>query len=108
MNQTDTGLEQAWHTLSAEETARRFGVDLNRGLSNKEAARRLAESGYNELQEAPPHSFWRLLLAQFENFVVMMLIVASLVSSFLGDYLEASAIMAIVPAQCNHWSHPGI
>ncbi|MGA8833380.1 MAG: cation-translocating P-type ATPase [Desulfomonilaceae bacterium] len=82
--------------MSAEETARIFGADLDRGLSNKEAARRLAESGYNELQEARPPPFWRLLLAQFENFVVMMLIVASLVSSFLGDYLEASAIMAIV------------
>ena len=89
-------MEQAWHTLSAKETARSFGADLDSGLSNKEAARRLAESGYNELQEAPRPPFWRLLLGQFENFVVMMLIVASLVSSFLGDYLEASVIMAIV------------
>ena len=96
MKQADTVLEQACHALSAEETARRFGVDLNRGLSNKEAARRLAETGYNEIQEAPRPPFWRLLLVQFENFVVMMLIVASLVSSFLGDYLEASVIMAIV------------
>ncbi len=89
-------MKPAWHTLSAEETARRFGADLDTGLSNKEAARRLEESGYNELQEAPRPPFWRLLLGQFENFVVMMLIVASLVSSFLGDYLEASVIMAIV------------
>lgn len=96
MEQTDTVLEQAWHTLSAEETARRFGVDLDTGLSNKEAAHRLAETGYNELQEAPRPPFWRLLLGQFENFVVIMLIVASLVSSFLGEYLEASVIMAIV------------
>ena len=96
MNQTDTDLRPVWHTLSAEETARSFGADLERGLSNNEAARRLQESGYNELQEAPRPPFWRLLLAQFENFVVMMLIVASLVSSFLGEYLEASVIMAIV------------
>jgi P-type Ca2+ transporter type 2C len=96
MEQTDTGLPKAWHTMSAEETARSFGADFDTGLSDKEAARRLAESGYNELQEAPRAPFWRLLLGQFENFVVMMLIVASLVSSFLGDYLEASVIMAIV------------
>jgi P-type Ca2+ transporter type 2C len=96
MNQTDTGLAKVWHSLSAEETARSFGADLERGLSNNEAARRLEESGYNELQEAQRPPFWRLLLSQFENFVVIMLIVASLVSSFLGEYLEASVIMAIV------------
>ncbi|MCL5123331.1 MAG: cation-translocating P-type ATPase [Deltaproteobacteria bacterium] len=96
MKQANTGLAQPWHTLSAEETARRLGSDLHRGLSFGEAAQRLAESGRNELQEAPRPPFWSLLLCQFKNLVVTMLILASLISCFLGDYLGATVIMAIV------------
>ncbi len=37
-----------------------------------------------------------MLWEQFNNFVVILLIVASVISAFLGDYVEAAAIMAIV------------
>ena len=40
--------------------------------------------------------FWSRLLDQFKNFLVMILIVASVISLLLGDYVEALAIMAIV------------
>ena len=66
------------------------------GLSREEAQRRLEQYGRNELQEAPPPSFWALLLRQFNNFLIMILIVASLISLALGEYLDAGAIMAIV------------
>lgn len=61
-----------------------------------EAARRLEKFGPNELKEAPPTTFWQMLWEQFNNFVVILLIVAAVISALLGDYFEAAAIMAIV------------
>ncbi|MBK5107011.1 MAG: cation-translocating P-type ATPase, partial [Anaerolineales bacterium] len=55
-----------------------------------------AEVGPNELDEAPPTSFWEMLWEQFNNFVVILLIVAAVISALLGDYIEAAAIFAIV------------
>jgi Ca2+-transporting ATPase len=68
----------------------------DRGLSAAEAQARLAQYGPNQLQERPRPSFWHMLLGQFSNFLVLILIAASLVSLFLGEYVDAGAIMAIV------------
>ncbi|MGB7874017.1 MAG: HAD-IC family P-type ATPase, partial [Anaerolineales bacterium] len=86
---------EAWHTLSAEEVLERLGV-REEGLTSEEADKRLSEYGQNQLQEAPRPTFWQMLWDQLNNFVVIMLIVASIISAVLGDYVEAAAIMAIV------------
>jgi Ca2+-transporting ATPase len=69
---------------------------MDHGLSSQVVEERLTESGYNELREQPRPGFWSMLLAQFNNFVVIILIVASLISLLLGDYIEAGAILTIV------------
>jgi len=91
-----TSTAEAWHSQPVEAVARRLGTRLAEGLAPAEAARRLAELGPNELREAPRPPFWRLVLAQFTNFVVIILIVASLISAFTGEWVEAAAIIAIV------------
>ena len=73
-----------------------LGADLDRGLSEAEAARRLAQSGANELPEPPPPSPLALFLAQFTSVIVWVLIGAALVSGLLEDWLDAAAIVAIV------------
>ncbi len=40
-----------WHMLSAEDVARRFGSDLESGLTANDAAQRLARDGPNEIRE---------------------------------------------------------
>ncbi len=85
-----------WHALGTEDVLKQLNTFSETGLSNEEAERRLEEFGPNQLAEKPPTSFWRMLWDQFNNFVVMMLIVASIISALLGDYIEAAAIMAIV------------
>ncbi|MFH0824994.1 MAG: cation-translocating P-type ATPase [Pseudomonadota bacterium] len=87
---------QVWHSQTAEKTASKLAARLDTGLSQDAAEERLAEIGPNELREAPRPPFWRLVLEQFESFVVMMLVVAGVVSALLGDYVEAAAIIAIV------------
>jgi Ca2+-transporting ATPase len=87
---------EAWHTLEAREAFQALETSPERGLSSDQATRRLAVYGPNELAEAPRPGFLQMVLAQFSNFIVIILIVASLVSALLGDYVEAAAILAIV------------
>jgi Ca2+-transporting ATPase len=88
--------DEAWHSHPVEAVAKRLGTRVAEGLAPDEAARRLAEHGPNELRAAPRPPFWRLVLAQFTNFVVIILIVASLISAATGEWVEAAAIVAIV------------
>ena len=86
----------AWHSQEASKVATKFDTHPQRGLTAEEAAHRLARYGPNQLREIPRPGFWRMLLDQFNNFLVLILIAASLVSFLLGDYVEAVAILAIV------------
>ncbi len=85
-----------WYDLSAADAAAELGTSLQGGLPEAVAEERLAGGGPNELREAPRPGFWHNLVAQFNNFIVIVLILASVVSAVLGDYFEAGAIMAIV------------
>jgi len=87
---------KAWHAVDTDEVLRHFNTRLEHGLTGEEAAQRLNEYGPNALTEAPPPSFLQMLWEQFNNFVVIMLIVAAVISALLGEWIEASAIMAIV------------
>ncbi len=88
--------ETLWHSRSIAHVASELGTEPTRGLSSAEAANRLERLGPNELREKPSTPFWKLVLAQLNSFVVILLIVASIISALLGDYVEAAAIMAIV------------
>ena len=93
---TKPGAEQeAWHALPAEKVLESLKVHEN-GLTTEEANRRLAVYGPNQLVEAPRPGFLAMLWDQLNNFVVILLIIASVISALLGDYVEAAAIMAIV------------
>ena len=86
---------KAWHALSNEEVLQHLEVRES-GLTSAETVERLAQYGPNQLTEAPRPSFWRLLWEQFNNFIVMLLIVASVISTLLGEWIDASAILSIV------------
>ncbi len=88
-------IQQDWHTLAANDVLKHLEVH-DEGLTTAEAEKRLAQYGLNQLREAPRPGFLALLWAQLNNFVVILLIVASVISALLGDYVEAAAIMAIV------------
>ena len=66
------------------------------GLSSEEAARILREVGPNELTRESAKPAWRLLLAQFNNPVIWLLLVACGVSAALGEFVDAIAIGSIV------------
>jgi len=73
-----------------------FATDAAAGLSRSEARRRLASHGANELLAAPPVSPWAILLEQFKNVLIIILLCAIVLSASLGHTIEALAIAVIV------------
>src|SRR5688500_106862 len=84
------------HARSVAEIAAEFRTDPERGLSAAEAQDRLRTLGANELTEKPRPGFLSLLWDQFNNYLVIILIVAALLALALGEYVDAIAIMCIV------------
>ena len=84
------------HGKPIEELVSVFQTHLERGLTRQEAEERLAKFGANELTERPRPGFFALLWDQFNNYLVIILIVAALVSLALGEYVDSIAIMFIV------------
>jgi P-type Ca2+ transporter type 2C len=73
-----------------------LGSHLERGLTAQEAQQRLQQLGANELRERPRPGFLALLWEQFNNYLVIILVVAAIVSGLLGEYVDALAILFIV------------
>ncbi|MDP1990905.1 MAG: cation-translocating P-type ATPase [Syntrophales bacterium] len=84
------------HEKSIDEVVHWLQADLDRGLSGVEAQVRLHKYGTNELRERPRPGFFALLLNQFNNFLVIILIVAAVVTVLLGEYVDAVAITVII------------
>jgi Ca2+-transporting ATPase len=87
--------QTAWHAFDTATTLARLGV-AESGLSSAEVAQRTEQYGLNELKEKPRPTFFQLVLSQLNNFIVILLIIASVISALLGDWLEAAVIMLIV------------
>lgn len=66
------------------------------GLTADEAQLRLEKYGPNELQQAKKKSPWMLLLHQFADFMIIVLIAAAIISGVAGDMTDAIIIMVIV------------
>lgn len=90
------GAVTGWHTLSVEDTLRRLETHPADGLTDEQAAARLQQYGHNELKEKPRPTFLQLVIAQLNNFIIILLLVAVIVSALLGDWVEAIVILAIV------------
>jgi len=92
---TSSPKPEPWHALSAEDVLEHLKVHEN-GLTSTEIAGRRAQYGPNQLTEAARPGFLKLLLEQFNDFIVILLIVAAVISALLGEWIDASAILTIV------------
>ncbi len=84
-----------WHTLSIEQTRDILGTG-DHGLEVADAAARLASTGPNELPRADGISAWHILAEQFQNVLIVILLIAVALSALLGETLEAVVIGVIV------------
>ncbi len=84
-----------WHALSTDEALERLESHAD-GIGSTEAKRRLDEYGPNQLEQAAARPWWKRLLDQFNNILMLILIVAAVASQFLGHSLDAAVILAVV------------
>ena len=84
------------HAKPVEELVGAFKTHLEHGLTQQDAQARLNQFGPNELRERPRPNFLALLWDQFNNYLVIILIVAALISVALGEYVDSIAILFIV------------
>ena len=82
--------------IEAADVAASLATDPERGLPAPEAAARLLRYGRNELVERGKKPPWRLLLEQFTNAMIVVLIVAAVITALLGDLKDTVIILAIV------------
>ncbi len=66
------------------------------GLSDREARRRLARFGPNELKKERGPGLLQMFIEQFQEILVLLLIAAAAVSALAGEWVDATVIMAIV------------
>jgi Ca2+-transporting ATPase len=86
----------AWHTLPADEAARRLGVDPHRGLGEGEVRERRRRFGSNTLTASRGRSPLAIFAAQFKSLIVALLVAATAVALVMGDTVEGIAILAVI------------
>lgn len=85
-----------WYQLDVEKVEQKLHVVTNRGLSPKQVEQRRKQYGFNVLESQKNISKWLLFLKQFQDFMVLVLLAATLIAGILGEYVDAIAIMVIV------------
>ncbi|MFC7681670.1 calcium-translocating P-type ATPase, SERCA-type [Paenibacillus sp. GCM10028914] len=88
--------QKLWHQMDVDELQQVMQVHPQQGLTEEAAGERRKTSGWNELSEGKKISPFTLLLNQFKDFMVLVLLGATLVSGLLGEYLDAVTIIAII------------
>jgi Ca2+-transporting ATPase len=85
-----------WHATDPEDVVRQLGTDIERGLSSSDAARRLVQGHANELPQAEVVQWPSVLLRQFTNGLIVVLLLAAALALVVGEPVDAATIAAIV------------
>ena len=84
-----------YYNYDKEKVLSEFETDL-KGISVAEAKKRLEKYGANEIQEGEKKSVLKIFLEQYTDFLVIILILAGIVSAFLGDVESALVIFVVI------------
>ena len=84
-----------WHKLNIDETFKQLDTN-QQGLSSIAAKEKLLQTGPNELQEGKKKSIALMLLAQFKDVVILILLAAAIIAGIVGDFTDSIAILVIV------------
>lgn len=84
-----------WHTKTIEQAVEKLASKAT-GIGQAEAAERLTKYGPNEIKAAQRISAWNILIDQFKNVLILILLGATVISLFLGHGIESIVIAVIV------------
>ena len=90
-------MSREWHAVESKEALSTLKTN-QKGLSMEEAKRRLIEFGPNELRKMKGIQWWEILLSQFKNILVIILLIAAGLAVWMGEIVDALVIISIVTA----------
>lgn len=85
-----------WFQKSQEEVLKELQVDGSIGLSNDEVLQRKEKHGENKLQEKKKKTLLQLFFSQLQDALIYVLLAASVVTLFVGEYADTVIILAVV------------
>ncbi|WP_114743734.1 cation-translocating P-type ATPase [Falsibacillus pallidus] len=85
-----------YHEMRKMDLEGALNTDFKQGLKEEDIKKRRSHFGWNELEEGEKQSAIQLFFSQFKDFMVLVLLAATLISGLLGEYIDAIAIIAIV------------
>ncbi|ALX47412.1 cation-translocating P-type ATPase [Lentibacillus amyloliquefaciens] len=85
-----------WYQMDTDVVEQKLHVSSKQGLTEKQVDERRKQYGLNQLESAKNTSGWLVFLKQFQDFMVLVLLAATLIAGMLGEYIDAIAIMIIV------------
>lgn len=88
--------ERHWHHLNERDVVQALGISDTQGLSSGDARKQLSVHGRNKLDEQSVTHWSVMLLRQFKSSLIFILVIASVLSFFIGDELDALAIVAVI------------
>src|SRR5690625_4117791 len=85
-----------WYQMNQTDIEEALSVNVHTGLTEAQVKQREKLYGLNELIEEKPLSKWIIFFKQFQDFMVLLLLAATLIAGLLGEYVDAIAIIVIV------------
>ncbi len=85
-----------WYKQDINEVEKQLQVSIKHGLSDQQIEQRRLQFGPNRIKEATTQPFWVLFIKQFQDFMVIVLLAATLIAGLLGEYIDAIVIIVIV------------
>ncbi len=87
---------QAWHAMDCGEALHQLQGDSATGLAADEVTARQGQYGANAIQEAKRRHWSRMLLDQFRDFMILVLLAAAVLAGLTGEIEDVIVIVAIV------------
>jgi len=88
-------MENNWHALCGEEIIKKLNIK-RAGLTAEEAEERQLKYGKNELPKEKPPTLIQIFCRQFKSPIILILAIAGLASSFIGEYVDMLFIIGVV------------
>jgi len=89
-------MANAWHSMEASQILREMDSGPHQGLTGDKVKNRLEKYGYNELKREEKVSPYTIFIKQFRNILIIILLIAIILSFFIGEVVDAVIIGLIV------------
>ena len=85
-----------WHTKKIDDVIKELNSNASTGLSTSQASELISKNGKNSLNKTSKKSILKMIFEQLNNILIYILIIAAILSFFLGEPKEALIIFLVI------------